>query len=54
MTAGECGRRTLTGKGDHGRNTEVDGTARAAADGDDMPGAFAAVGDSGGGDDDRQ
>jgi hypothetical protein len=31
MTAGKGGRRTLTGKGRHDRNTEVDGTARAAA-----------------------
>ena len=33
---------------------EVDGTARAAADGDDLPGASAAVGGGGGGDDGRR
>ena len=33
---------------------EVDGTARAAADGDDLPGASASVGSGGGGNDSRQ
>ena len=37
----------------HGRN-EVDGTARAAVDGDDLPGASASVGDGGGGNDGRR
>ncbi len=37
----------------HGRN-EVDGTARVAADGDNLPGASAAVGGGGGGDDGRR
>ena len=32
---------------------EVDGTARAAADGDDLPGASASVGGGGGGNDGR-
>jgi len=47
-----------TGKGGgiserQGRN-EVDGTARAAVDGDDLPGASASVGGDGGGNDGRR